>query len=72
MAGPAREGNLEAPTRHPLTGGTRILCRGILVQGLERVFDICHGCAAASACAGHSHPVRSGWTSPNPWKGRCK
>ena len=49
----AREGNLEAPTRHPLD----LLSDDVdneesLNQELERVFDICHGCRrCVSLCA---------------------
>ena len=40
-----REGNLEAPTRHPL-GWTEadFWDQGALDKELERVFEICHGC----------------------------
>jgi glycerol-3-phosphate dehydrogenase subunit C len=41
----AREGNLEAPTRHPLDWkGPEFHDRAALFSELERVFDICHGC----------------------------
>jgi glycerol-3-phosphate dehydrogenase subunit C len=41
----AREGSLEAPTRHPLEWGDPKFYDGsALVKELERVFDICHGC----------------------------
>ena len=40
-----REGNLEAPTRHPLAWQTpEFYDEGALFHELERVFDICHGC----------------------------
>ena len=41
----AREGNLEAPTRHPL-GWTepKFYDEEALFRELERVYDICHGC----------------------------
>jgi glycerol-3-phosphate dehydrogenase subunit C len=40
-----REGNLEAPTRHPLDWkNPQFLDEGALFAELERVFDICHGC----------------------------
>jgi glycerol-3-phosphate dehydrogenase subunit C len=41
----AREGSLEAPTRHPI-GWTEpdYLNEAALLKELERVFDICHGC----------------------------
>ncbi len=45
MAGPVREGSLQAPTRHPL--GWRDLDfyeEASLHKEMERVFDICHGC----------------------------
>ncbi|MBZ0093002.1 MAG: Fe-S oxidoreductase [Sulfuricellaceae bacterium] len=45
MAAPTREGNLEAPTRHPLDWQNPDFYNGeSLLQELERVFDICHGC----------------------------
>lgn len=41
----AREGSLEAPTRHPLGQDTEIFWdKDDLLSELERVFDICHGC----------------------------
>ena len=41
----AREGNLEAPTRHPLAWtGADFWDATRLEAELERVFDICHGC----------------------------
>ena len=40
-----REGNLEAPTRHPIDWkSAEFLDEDSLYQELERVFDICHGC----------------------------
>jgi glycerol-3-phosphate dehydrogenase subunit C len=40
-----REGNLAAPTRHPLGWQEpQFYDAGALQQELERVFDICHGC----------------------------
>ncbi|MCC6247291.1 MAG: Fe-S oxidoreductase [Rubrivivax sp.] len=40
-----REGNLEAPTRHPLDWKSPdFRDEGKLFAELERVFDICHGC----------------------------
>ena len=47
MAAPTgpREGNLEAPTRHPLDWkNPDFYNETSLNQELERVFDICHGC----------------------------
>ncbi len=45
MAAPAREGNLEAPTRHPLDWkNPDFYDEESLNRELERVFDICHGC----------------------------
>lgn len=42
---PAREGNLEAPTRHPLNWKEAEFYRQeSLLEELERVYDICHGC----------------------------
>jgi glycerol-3-phosphate dehydrogenase subunit C len=41
----AREGNLEAPTRHALgQQDPQFYDAGALQKELERVFDICHGC----------------------------
>ncbi|MEO7726104.1 MAG: heterodisulfide reductase-related iron-sulfur binding cluster [Burkholderiales bacterium] len=41
----AREGNLEAPTRHPLDWqGDGFYDEAKVFGELERVFDICHGC----------------------------
>jgi glycerol-3-phosphate dehydrogenase subunit C len=40
-----REGNLEAPTRHPLDWkNPDFYDEGKLFKEMERVFDICHGC----------------------------
>ena len=40
-----REGNLEAPTRHPLEWRTPDFHdEGKLIAELERIFEICHGC----------------------------
>ncbi len=40
-----REGNLEAPTRHPLDWkNAEFYDTGSLFKEMERVFDICHGC----------------------------
>ena len=40
-----REGSLEAPTRHPLDWkNPDFYDEKLLMQELERVFDICHGC----------------------------
>ncbi len=40
-----REGNLEAPTRHPLKWQeTAFYDEAALLDELERVYDICHGC----------------------------
>jgi glycerol-3-phosphate dehydrogenase subunit C len=41
----AREGSLEAPTRHPIAWkDPNYLNEGLLFKELERIFDICHGC----------------------------
>ena len=41
----SREGNLEAPTRHPLDWkNPEFYDEEKLNVELERVFDICHGC----------------------------
>ena len=43
--GETKEGNLEAPTRHPLAWQTEAFYDHEALFGeLERVFDICHGC----------------------------
>ena len=49
----AREGNLEAPTRHPLDWlSEEFYDEASLNEELERVFDICHGCRrCVSLCA---------------------
>ncbi|MDA8362411.1 MAG: heterodisulfide reductase-related iron-sulfur binding cluster [Gammaproteobacteria bacterium] len=40
-----REGNLEAPVRHPLDWkNPQFYEEGALIKEMERVFDICHGC----------------------------
>ncbi|MDP0596851.1 MAG: Fe-S oxidoreductase, partial [SAR86 cluster bacterium] len=40
-----KEGNLEAPTRHPLNWKDKdFYDEDSLNNELERVFDICHGC----------------------------
>ena len=42
---PPREGSLEAPTRHPIAWKTgEYWDEAALLDELERVFDICHGC----------------------------
>jgi len=42
---PPREGNLQAPTRHPLDWkNPEFLSEPSLFKEMERVFDICHGC----------------------------
>ena len=43
--GGGREGNLEAPVRHPLDWkNPSFYDEAALMQEMERVFDICHGC----------------------------
>jgi len=51
------EGSLEAPTRHPLDwNNPDFYDEGLLMQELERVFDICHGCRRCfSLC--HAFPT---------------
>lgn len=45
MATPVREGNLEAPIRHPLDWqNPEFYDEAALFKEMERVFDICHGC----------------------------
>jgi Fe-S oxidoreductase len=41
----AREGNLQAPTRHPIDWkGPQYYDEAAAFKELERIFDICHGC----------------------------
>jgi Fe-S oxidoreductase len=48
-----REGNLEAPTRHPLDWKSDDFYSGeSLNKELERVFDICHGCRRCVSLCG--------------------
>jgi Fe-S oxidoreductase len=45
MDAPRREGNLDAPTRHPLDWqNPEFYSEEALYHEMERVFDICHGC----------------------------
>jgi len=45
MSAGHREGNLEAPTRHPIDWkNTDFYSEESLFKEMERVFDICHGC----------------------------
>ncbi len=45
MAASSREGNLEAPTRHPIDWQSPgFFDEAALFHEMERVFDICHGC----------------------------
>ena len=47
----AREGSLEAPTRHPLDWkNPEFWNEAALDQELERVFDLCHGCRRCFRC----------------------
>ncbi len=57
MAEPVREGNLQAPTRHPLDWqNPDFYNEDKLHAEMERVFDICHGCRrCVSLC--QSFPV---------------
>jgi glycerol-3-phosphate dehydrogenase subunit C len=49
----AREGSLEAPTRHPLgQDTTEFWDETSLFSELERVFDICHGCRRCVSLCG--------------------
>lgn len=52
-----REGSLEAPTRHPIDwSDPEFYDEASLMQELERVFDICHGCRRCfSLC--HAFPT---------------
>jgi len=48
-----REGNLEAPTRHPLDWkNPEFYDQESLYQEMERVFDICHGCRRCVSLCG--------------------
>jgi Fe-S oxidoreductase len=48
-----REGNLEAPTRHPLGHETAAFWdEAALFKELERVYDICHGCRRCVSLCG--------------------
>jgi len=53
----SREGNLEAPTRHPLDWQSEgFWDEDALYEELERVYDICHGCRrCVSLC--HAFPT---------------
>ena len=57
-----REGNLEAPTRHPIDWKRDDFHdEDSLYKELERVFDICHGCRrCVSLCGTFPDPVRPG------------
>ena len=45
VSAPAREGSLEAPTRHPIAWkDPEYGNEASLFKELERIFDICHGC----------------------------
>jgi glycerol-3-phosphate dehydrogenase subunit C len=49
----AREGSLEAPTRHPLAWKTAIFYdEEACNKEMERVFDICHGCRRCVSLCG--------------------
>jgi len=52
-----REGNLEAPTRHPLgQDGLEFFDQAALEKEMERIFNICHGCRrCVSLC--HAFPT---------------
>jgi len=52
MAAP-REGNLEAPTRHPIDWkDSSYYDEGLAFKELERIFDICHGCRRCVSLCG--------------------
>ncbi|HSV52719.1 MAG TPA: heterodisulfide reductase-related iron-sulfur binding cluster [Burkholderiaceae bacterium] len=49
----AREGNLEAPTRHPIDWkNPAYYDEGATLHELERIFDICHGCRRCVSLCG--------------------
>lgn len=53
MASGTREGNLEAPTRHPLgQENSDFWDEQLLFEELERVYDICHGCRRCVSLCG--------------------
>ncbi|MDX1606373.1 MAG: heterodisulfide reductase-related iron-sulfur binding cluster, partial [Candidatus Competibacterales bacterium] len=56
-ARPRREGSLDAPTRHPLDWkNPQFYDEDAVLQEMERVFDICHGCRrCVSLC--HAFPT---------------
>ena len=48
-----REGNLEAPTRHPLDWrNPEFYDEGAFLKEAERIFDICHGCRRCVSLCG--------------------
>jgi len=48
-----REGNLDAPTRHPLDWrNPEFYDEGALFKEMERIFDICHGCRRCVSLCG--------------------
>jgi glycerol-3-phosphate dehydrogenase subunit C len=48
-----REGNLEAPTRHPIAWKSpEYYDEGAALKELERIFDICHGCRRCVSLCG--------------------
>ena len=48
----AKEGNLEAPTRHPLDWlNPDFYTEELALKEMERVFDICHGCRRCVSAA---------------------
>jgi glycerol-3-phosphate dehydrogenase subunit C len=50
---PPREGNLEAPTRHPIDWrNPEFYDEDKAFQELERIFDICHGCRRCVSLCG--------------------
>ncbi len=49
----AREGNLEAPTRHPLDWkNPDFFNEDLALKEMERIFDICHGCRRCVSLCG--------------------
>jgi len=49
----SREGNLEAPTRHPLDWkNPEFHDEGACLKEMERIFDICHGCRRCVSLCG--------------------
>lgn len=65
----AREGNLQAPTRHPLDWkNPDFYNEASLFQELEREFDIAMVAAVVFRCVRHFRRFLIWWTSRPRWK----